>query len=206
MAGGNTDTRQRLIDTSIDLIWQSSYGSVSVDDICKAAGVKKGSFYHFFPSKVDLAVAAMEECAECVKDSIGSVLAKNTAMERLDAFAEMTLERQSQAAEKYGHVCGCPLASLGSEMACQEDTIRNKFEDLRRQQAQFYEALVKDFIAEGHLSKDTDAKEEAQKLYSYVMGVLTMARIENDLKLLKRDLKPGMLQMLGVKTKKTKAA
>jgi TetR/AcrR family transcriptional repressor of nem operon len=55
------DTKQMLIDTASELIWKNSYGSVSVDDICKAADVKKGSFYHFFPLKVDLAIAAMEE-------------------------------------------------------------------------------------------------------------------------------------------------
>ena len=61
------NTKQKLIDTAWELLWTSSYGAVSVDDICKAAGVKKGSFYHFFPSKVDLAIAAMEETFACIK-------------------------------------------------------------------------------------------------------------------------------------------
>lgn len=56
-----SDTRQKLIDTALELMWTNSYGTVSVDDICKAADVKKGSFYHFFPSKVDLSIAAMEQ-------------------------------------------------------------------------------------------------------------------------------------------------
>jgi TetR/AcrR family transcriptional repressor of nem operon len=42
------------------MIWESSYGSVSVDDICTKAGVNKGSFYYAFKSKSDLAVAAFE--------------------------------------------------------------------------------------------------------------------------------------------------
>ena len=43
------------------LIWESSYGSISVDDICKRAGVNKGSFYYAFKSKSDLAAAAFED-------------------------------------------------------------------------------------------------------------------------------------------------
>jgi len=43
-------TKQKLLETAMELIWVSSYGSVGVDDICKRAGVSKGSFYHFFPS------------------------------------------------------------------------------------------------------------------------------------------------------------
>ena len=44
----------------MEMIWESSYGSVSVDDICNKAGVNKGSFYYAFKSKSDLAVAAFE--------------------------------------------------------------------------------------------------------------------------------------------------
>ena len=61
MARPDNGTRQKLIETAKNLIWTSSYGAVSVDDICRTANVKKGSFYHYFPSKQDLALAAMEE-------------------------------------------------------------------------------------------------------------------------------------------------
>ena len=45
------NTKQRLLDTAIELIWEQSYGAVSVDHICERAGAQKGSFYHFFQSK-----------------------------------------------------------------------------------------------------------------------------------------------------------
>src|SRR5580693_9529962 len=56
-----SETKEKLLQVGFDLIWDSSYGSVSVDDICKRAGINKGSFYHFFPSKADLVVEAYEE-------------------------------------------------------------------------------------------------------------------------------------------------
>ena len=56
-AGG---TRERLIDTTQRLLWSDGYAGVSVDRICKEAGVKKGSFYHFFPSKEDLVLEALD--------------------------------------------------------------------------------------------------------------------------------------------------
>jgi TetR/AcrR family transcriptional repressor of nem operon len=199
MIGGNTDTRQKLIDTAMDLIWKSSYGAVSVDDICTAAEVKKGSFYHFFPSKVDLAVAAMDEAAKAGKAARERILSSGkSAMERLDRYVAFTYQMQAESIEKYGHVCGCPSASLASEMACQESRIREKAEASRRQHERHYEEMVKDFVAEGLLPQDTSVAEKAQKVHSYVTGLLTTARIENDLTALKRDLKPGILQILGV--------
>lgn len=58
---GRTSTaKEKLLDVAFKLIWDQSYGSVSVDDICQQAEVKKGSFYHFFESKAELAIAAYE--------------------------------------------------------------------------------------------------------------------------------------------------
>lgn len=44
MGRSPTKTKTRLLETANELIWKSSYGSVSVDDICTASGVNKGSF------------------------------------------------------------------------------------------------------------------------------------------------------------------
>ncbi|MDX1691116.1 MAG: TetR/AcrR family transcriptional regulator [Acidimicrobiia bacterium] len=53
-------TRDKLIDAAIGLLHVHAYPAVGVQAICDAAGVLKGSFYHFFDSKEDLAVAAVE--------------------------------------------------------------------------------------------------------------------------------------------------
>ncbi len=55
-----SESKRKLLETAMQMIWESSYGSVSVDDICTKAGVNKGSFYYAFKSKSDLAVAAFE--------------------------------------------------------------------------------------------------------------------------------------------------
>ena len=55
------DTRQRLLDTAEKLFYARSYEDVGVQEICREAGVKKGSFYHFFPSKRDLTLAILDD-------------------------------------------------------------------------------------------------------------------------------------------------
>ncbi len=193
-------TKQKLIDTARELIWKSSYGSVSVDDICKAADVKKGSFYHFFPSKVSLAIAAMEETARNAKPLYDGIFSPGTdPLTRFERFADFVYETQAEAAEKYGHVCGCPCASLGCEMAGQEDTIREKFDDISGFQERYFENALRDMLAEGSLPAGTDVKVKAQEIYAYVLGQLTLARIQNDLGTLKRDLKAGLLRTLEVR-------
>src|SRR4051812_17070470 len=59
--GRTSDADERLMTAALDLMWEESYGAVTIDDICKRADVKKGSFYYFFESKAALAVAALEK-------------------------------------------------------------------------------------------------------------------------------------------------
>src|ERR1044071_3630635 len=59
--GRTSDADERLKTAASDLMWEESYGAVTIDDICKRADVKKGSFYYFFDSKAALAVAALEK-------------------------------------------------------------------------------------------------------------------------------------------------
>jgi TetR/AcrR family transcriptional repressor of nem operon len=52
------DARSRLLDAAMQVIREKGYSATTVDDICGAAGVTKGAFFHHFKSKEDLGVAA----------------------------------------------------------------------------------------------------------------------------------------------------
>jgi TetR/AcrR family transcriptional repressor of nem operon len=52
--------KRKLLDAALHVIRAQGYAGSSVDDICRAAGVTKGSFFHHFKGKDDLALAATE--------------------------------------------------------------------------------------------------------------------------------------------------
>jgi|ERR1051326_5234540 TetR/AcrR family transcriptional repressor of nem operon len=52
------ESKTRLLDAALDVVRAKGYAATTVDDICHAAGVTKGSFFHHFRSKDELAVEA----------------------------------------------------------------------------------------------------------------------------------------------------
>jgi TetR/AcrR family transcriptional repressor of nem operon len=58
------NARDRLLDAAMQVIRAQGYSATTVDDICSAAGLTKGAFFHHFSSKEDLAVAAAGHFSE----------------------------------------------------------------------------------------------------------------------------------------------
>lgn len=58
------DARIRLLEAAITAIRTRGFTATSVDELCRAAGVTKGAFFHHFPSKAALGVAAAEHWSE----------------------------------------------------------------------------------------------------------------------------------------------
>jgi TetR/AcrR family transcriptional repressor of nem operon len=54
------DSRTKILDAALYVIRAKGYSAARVEDICDAAGLTKGSFFHHFTSKEDLALAAAE--------------------------------------------------------------------------------------------------------------------------------------------------
>lgn len=200
MARPDTGTRQKLIDTAKNLIWTSSYGAVSVDDICRAANVKKGSFYHYFPSKQDLALAAMEEYQQYkVEHIMKPVFAANKSFrQQVEDMAQAILEDNHRNLKELGSVCGCPLAALGSEMIGQEaQVIREKVEEMFNVCREIFIGAITKAIQNKEIpAVNVDSK--AEEVHDFITGLMIMARIHNSLDGLERDLRPGLLRILGL--------
>jgi TetR/AcrR family transcriptional repressor of nem operon len=58
------DARQKLFGATISSMAEKGYSATTVDEICAKAGLTKGAFFHYFPSKQSLTVAAVNDWAE----------------------------------------------------------------------------------------------------------------------------------------------
>src|SRR6185295_13078489 len=120
-----SDMKERLTDAAMDLIWENSYGTTSVDDICQRAGAKKGSFYYFFKSKSELAAAALDADWNKKRAEMDQIFSPTVPpLERLDRYFDFVRDRLAEMQTKCGSILGCPLLSIGSEVSTQDQIVR----------------------------------------------------------------------------------
>jgi TetR/AcrR family transcriptional regulator, transcriptional repressor for nem operon len=74
------EARQRLLNAAMDLIRRQGFAATSVDDLCAAAGVTKGAFFHHFSSKEALGVAMVQHWTE----TTGAMFAAHDYNAKLD--------------------------------------------------------------------------------------------------------------------------
>ena len=197
--GRVSDAKPRLLQAAMDLVWTRSYGAVTVDDICEAAGVKKGSFYYFFKSKDELVAAAMDSKWEEIRPAYDRIFsASRPALDRLkDAFA-YAYEKQKELRDQHGCALGCPFSSVGTELIAADRTLRDAVQRMIKAKQKYYESAIRDLQSEGLLQPGQDPAVLAKQAYSYFEGVLAQARISDDLEMLK-GVYDGVLKLLGIR-------
>jgi TetR/AcrR family transcriptional regulator, transcriptional repressor for nem operon len=196
--GRVSNARERLVQATIDLIWNESYGAVSVDAICARSDVKKGSFYHFFKSKDELVVAALDAHWESRQPQLEQIFAEsNPPLDRLRDYFASVNKRQTDLAKKFGRPPGCLYGKVGIEVSADSE-IGKKVQSIMAAYVAYYERALRGAAAQGH--KIADVPGKARALFAFMEGVLTQARIQDDYEIMK-NLGKSAFRFLGLDEK-----
>jgi TetR/AcrR family transcriptional repressor of nem operon len=179
--GRTSDAKERLIDSAVTLIHARSYSTVSVDDLCAQAGVNKGSFYHFFPTKRDLAVAAIErQWAAARQHVLDPAFAPDIApLERIPRLFRLAAELQGQSEAPSSSVPGCPFGNLAAELGTQDAVIRDKLREVFAGYGAYFEHALHEAQAAGEIGP-LDVPAVARTLLACFEGALLLAKTYND--------------------------
>lgn len=79
--------RSEIIEALIPLIASVPFEQLSVNEICAAAGISVGSFYHYFEKKSDLLVGLLGLIDEHLEEAVYPLLSEGGAVEKLRGFA-----------------------------------------------------------------------------------------------------------------------
>ncbi|AJT42771.1 TetR family transcriptional regulator [Psychromicrobium lacuslunae] len=164
--------RDRLIQSTQELLWQRGYTATSPAAIMKQAAVGQGSMYHHFSGKTELAAEAFRLSAEATYRKAKLLLDNGTpALDRVISY----LLRQRDVLR------GCPVGRMAEDaevLTTPElfEILQSTFNRLR--------ALISEVLSEGvstaELPTSLAPAELADTVLAIVQGGYVLARAEND--------------------------
>jgi AcrR family transcriptional regulator len=158
------NTRRRLADTALRLFAAMGYDQVVVDDICREAGVSKGTFYVHFASKDQVLVEEFLALDRFYLDSLTEIGEIDTAVGRLLAFGRYSLRHISALGKDYIKAAYSSQMAPGrgpSPLASQE-----------RASHQIALQLVREARESGELRSDLTVEEITLALVRAIRGVV----------------------------------
>lgn len=190
-----TNTRQLILDAAAAMFHLQSYADVGIAAICDRAGVSKGSFFHFFPSKQDLALAVMEQYREQLNQTLiaKAFSATYPPLERLNRFVKELYAFQKAQTDEHGHLPGCLLGNIVMEQATQDEVLRRKADGCLHSVANHIRSVISDAVQSGAIAP-VDEEATADAMLGYLEGIQLMAKARNDPELIRR-LGPAVIDI-----------
>jgi TetR/AcrR family transcriptional regulator, transcriptional repressor for nem operon len=164
-------TKAQIIDAGLAELHARGYSACAVEDITRAAGVPKGSFYNHFPSKEELAVEAVRRYSGvsgwAVSPAGGPAVARlRSGFEALHAV--LRGHRFSR---------GCMWGNMANELADHSDAVRGEL----AVSMDAWSATVAALVAEAQRNKETAATGDAHLLGRFIVnsweGAVTRSRV-----------------------------
>ncbi|WNV82510.1 TetR family transcriptional regulator C-terminal domain-containing protein [Umezawaea sp. Da 62-37] len=169
-------TRDRIVATASELMFERGVAGTSTDDVRAAAGVSTSQIYHYFSDKRTLVLAVIAHQTEAV------LTAQEPLLSTLDSLEALRAWRDFLVALQRGYDCrgGCPIGSLGSELADVDDEARQAVATGYTRWEGSIRAGLHAMRDRGDLRPDADPDRLALATLTALQGGLLLTQIRRD--------------------------
>ncbi len=168
--------RTKLLDAAVAVVRTKGYAATTVDDLCAAAGVTKGAFFHHFKSKDDLAVAAAHYWSE-MTGALFSAAPYHAHVDPLDRVLGYIDFRKAILAGTVPEFT-CLVGTMVQEAYETTPAIRDACRQSIFCHAERIEADIAEAMAQRGLSPDWTAKSLALHTQAVLQGAFILAKAE----------------------------
>ncbi|RSN43037.1 TetR family transcriptional regulator [Amycolatopsis sp. WAC 04197] len=168
MYGQDVDKRERLIESTRELLWERGYVGTSPKAIQERSGAGQGSMYHHFQGKSELALAAIGRSAEDLRAKAEAEFSgPGSVVERITVY----LRRERTVLK------GCPVGRLAQDPDVMADAeLRKPVEEYFGWLTGRLAELLEEGRAAGELDQALDPLTTATALVAVLQGGYILAR------------------------------
>lgn len=169
-------SREKILQSAVQLFLGEGYEATSVNDICKHAGVSKGSFYHYFETKQVLFLSLMENWSSRVMQSVlGEPITEDSNAK--DVLIQMPYQfNMAFAAVPRGF----PMLVDFWRQAMANPAIWKTAVEPYRYFMGFFMRIIEAGQQDGSIRKDIDSEILARLLVAVAMGYLLEAAFDQE--------------------------
>jgi TetR/AcrR family transcriptional regulator, transcriptional repressor for nem operon len=175
-------TRGRIVAAAARLMHESGVAETTIEDVKAAAGVSSSQLYHYFADKEELVQAVIDYQADQIVST--TERAGLGTPEGLRAWRDLVV---AQAARASGQG-GCPLGSLGSQLAETDTTARDQVAGGFGRWTDTLRDGLRELQAAGQLRAGLDPDDLAVTLLASLQGGLLLAQVQRDTRTLEATL------------------
>lgn len=186
LATTTTNIRQHILDTARPIISSKGFVAVGLNEILLAAGVPKGSFYHYFKSKEAFGEALLEGYFVEYSVQLDTMLTLqgHSAEQRLMSYWQYWMDIETNCDPKGK----CLVVKLAAEVSDLSENMRKVLEQGTERIITRLAQTLREGIDDGSLKPWTGSREAAVTLYQLWMGASLRAKITRDQEPLKSAL------------------
>jgi len=183
------DTRNRILETSVNLFNQHGFAGTSLSDVMQASGLQKGGIYRHFESKDELALETFDHAYDRLRRHyLQALRGIRRAPDRLEAMVSAF----GDLAEGAPLLGGCPILNTAIDSDDTHPALLAKARAAMADWMSLFVMILNSGRERGQIRADIDVSNEAAHIIANLEGALVLCRIFDDpvyLELIKASLR-----------------
>lgn len=186
MAKKNSDRKERLLIAAKELMLQKGYAATRVEEICKLAGVTKGSFFHYFKSKEELGKNIVTYVSTDLQTKLrkGGYMDHENPLDRFLGFVDFAI----QVSKDPDFVSGCIFGNLTLEFNQGQNEIKELIAEHFSKRTRLLAGIADEILESMAEKPSVDTKSLVETVLALIQGALVLGRAKSDFSMMEKTL------------------
>lgn len=187
--------REKALESAMLVFWSQGFTATSVDDLQRAMGIQRGSFYFQFKDKRSLFFEVLDFYKENVVEKRRQMVRdQKSPVEGIRFFFEKIVDHLVKSPKN----AGCLNTNTSAEMGARDREVSERLRSSMLEWTAFWTEIVELGKARGQIAKSIDSKSVAQGLVALTQGLNVLGKVNPERKFLSETMNLALEKLLAI--------